>query len=176
MHLGEPKDLIDAQRFFLEPKGPKHRQYEALRAFFVDERPSKEVAQQFGYTPGSFAVLCHHFRREADPVFFVTPQHGAQSQPKKSGARSVIVQLRKQNYSVYDISEELKLRGMMLSSTAVREVLKEEGFSALPRRLDEERPVRPGPPICPRRMSVRSQWLHGDSPPHAAAFSCSWQT
>lgn len=149
MSLGEPKDLIDARRFFLEPKGPKHRQYEALRAFFVDERPSKEVAQQFGYTPGSFAVLCHHFRREEDPVFFITPQHGAQSQPKKSGARSVIVQLRKQNYSVYDISEELKLRGVSLSSTAVREVLKEEGFSALPRRLDEERPARPGPSHLP---------------------------
>ena len=149
MPLGEPKDLIDVRRFFLEPKGPKHRQYEALRAFFVEERPSKEVAQRFGYTPGSFAVMCHHFRRDADPVFFVTPQHGPQSQPKKSGARSVIVELRKRNYSVYDISEELKLRGISLSSTAVREVLKEEGFAALPRRLDEERPARPGPSHLP---------------------------
>jgi hypothetical protein len=149
MPIGEPKDLIDCQRFFLEPKGAKQRQYEALRAFFVDERPSAEVAHQFGYTPGSFAVLCHHFRREEDPVFFVTPVHGPQAQPKKSGARAVIVELRKKNYSVYDISDELKSRGMSLSSTAVGEVLKEEGFSSLPRRLDEERPTRPGPSHLP---------------------------
>jgi MFS family permease len=35
-----------------------HRQYEALRAYFVDELPSKEVAERFGYAPGSFRVLC----------------------------------------------------------------------------------------------------------------------
>ena len=34
---------------------------------------------------------------------------------------------------------------MALSATAVREVLAAEGFAPLPRRLDEERPVRIGP-------------------------------
>jgi len=149
MPIGEPKDLINIRRFFLEPTNPKQRQYEALRAFYVEGRPSQEVAEQFGYTPGSFAVLCHHFRREEEPVFFITPAHGPQSQPKKGSARAVIIELRKQNYSVYDISEELKSRGISLSSTAVREVLKEEGFSPLPRRLDEERPARPGPSHLP---------------------------
>ena len=36
-----------------------------------------------------------------------------------------------------------------LSPTAVREVLKAEGFAALPRRLDEERPDRPRPTVEP---------------------------
>ena len=41
--------------------------YEALRAYFVEDRASAEVAKAFGYTPGSFRVLCHQFRRdEAD--------------------------------------------------------------------------------------------------------------
>ena len=123
--------------------------YEALRAYFVDQRPSAEVAKAFGYTPGSFRVLCHQFRRDDHPAFFLKAQHGPRTQPKKSAARDLIVQLRKQNHSVYEISEELKTRRLLLSPTAVREVLKEEGFAPLPRRLDEERPYRLGPTAEP---------------------------
>jgi transposase len=123
--------------------------YEALRAYFIDGRSSREVAQAFGYTPGSFQVLCHHFRREAEPVFFTSIRQGPRSQPKKSAARELIIQLRKQNHSVYEISEALKQQKSPLSPTAVREVLKEEGFAALPRRLDSERPDRPRPTTEP---------------------------
>ena len=147
MPLGAPKDLITCQRFFLEATQPKQRQYEALRAYFVDGRSSPEAARAFGYSVGSFRVLCHHFRREVSPEFFVTPRRGPLAQPKKSAARDTIVDLRKQNYSVYEISETLKERGLPLSPTGVREVLKTEGFAPLPRRLDEERPVRPRPTI-----------------------------
>jgi transposase len=148
MPIGQPKSLTYCRRFFLEPASARQRIYEALRAFFVEGRPSHEVAKTFGYTPNSFRVLCHHFRREDNPQFFVSPHPGPRQQPKKSVARDVIVQLRKQNYSVYEISETLKERKIPLSPTAVREVLKEEGFSALPRRLDEERPDRPRPTIA----------------------------
>jgi hypothetical protein len=149
MPLGAPKSLSACKRFFREPTTPKQRQYEALRAYFVDERPSAQVAQTFGYSPGAFHVLCHHFRRERAPVFFVTPQRGPRAQPKKAAARRTIIALRKQNYSVYEISEALKERHLALSPTAVREVLKAEGFAALPRRLDEERPARPRPTVEP---------------------------
>jgi len=121
--------------------------YEALRAYFVEERPSAEVAQAFGYTPGSFRVLCHQFRRDQDPAFFVTPQQGPRSQPLKTAVRHTIIDLRKRNHSIYEISEALKDAETPLSPTAVREVLREEGFAALPRRLDEERPDRTSPSI-----------------------------
>lgn len=147
MAMGEPKDLRDIRRFFLEPGSPKHRQYEALRAYFVEGTPSAEVARAFGYSESAFHVLCHHFRRDPDPVFFVIPRKGPQAQPKKSAARDLIVQLRKQNHSVYEISEALKEQKHPLSPTAVREVLKSEGFSALPRRMDDERPERLGPSV-----------------------------
>jgi hypothetical protein len=119
--------------------------YEALRAYFVEGRPSHEVAEAFGYTPGSFQVLCHHFRRDPDPAFFTSTRPGPRTQPKKSAAREAIIELRKQNHSVYEISEALKERKHPLSPTAVREVLKEEGFAPLPRRLDSERPHIPRP-------------------------------
>jgi len=82
-------------------------------------------------------------------MFFVSPKRGPRSQPKKSAAREMIVHLRKQNYSVYEISEALKEADRPLSPTAVREVLKEEGFAPLPRRLDEERPSYPRPTAEP---------------------------
>lgn len=147
MTISAPKDLSECRKFFIEPRDPKQRIYEALRAYFVDGRPPKQVARDFGYTVGSFHVLCHHFRREPDPVFFVVPHHGPQSQPKKSAARQAIIKLRKQNHSVYEISEILKEQECPLSPTAIREVLKEEGFAPLPRRLDEERPDYPRPSI-----------------------------
>ena len=123
--------------------------YEALRAYFLEARPSHEVARDFGYSPGSFRVLCHQFRRDADPKFFASPTPGPREQPKKSKARDLAVALRKQNRSVYEISEALKEHKVPLSPTAVREVLRAEGFAPLPRRLDEERPARPGPTVEP---------------------------
>ena len=36
--------------FFLEPRQTFHRQYEALRAIFVDNEPIEHVAGRFGYT------------------------------------------------------------------------------------------------------------------------------
>jgi len=149
MPLGAPKELSALRRFFLEPRLPKHRQYEALRAYLVEGRPAAEVARSFGYSLNSFHVLCHHFRREAQPAFFLCPRHGPQTQPKKSAARDLIVQMRKQNHSVYEISQALKERRCPLSPTGVREVLKAEGFAALPRRLDEERPQQPHPTVEP---------------------------
>ncbi len=149
MGLGAPQEITECQRFFLEPRNARHRKYEALRAYFVEEVASTEAARRFGYTPGTFRVMCHAFRREPDPVFFVSPSRGPREQPKKSAARDLIVELRKRNHSVYEISEILKERKRPLSPTAVREVLRVEGFAPLPRRLDEERPSRPRPSIEP---------------------------
>ncbi len=145
--MGAPKSLTQSRRFFLEPRDARHRHYEALRAYFAERRPSHEVAKAFGFTPGSFRVLCHHFRRDPDPRFFVSATPGPRSQPKKSAAREKIIALRKRNYSVYEISESLKEQKLSLSPTAVREVLKQEGFAPLPRRLDEERPGGPRPTV-----------------------------
>lgn len=149
MPIGAPKSLSECRRFFVEPASAKQRQYEAFRAYFVEDRESAEVARAFGYTPASFQVMCHHFRRDLHPEFFVSPKSGPRSQPRKSAARGTIIELRKRNHSVYEISEALKARNLKLSPTAVREVLKAEGFAALPRRLDDERPKRSGPTVEP---------------------------
>jgi transposase len=143
--ISAPYSLTKCSRFFTEPATARQRQYEALRAFYLERLPSAEVARRFGYSPGAFRVLCHAFRHADLPEFFATAHPGPREQPKKSRAHEQIVALRKRNYSVYEISQALKEQGTPLSATAVREVLAEEGFAPLPRRLDEERPARVGP-------------------------------
>ncbi|PYV80959.1 MAG: hypothetical protein DMG05_30750, partial [Acidobacteria bacterium] len=135
-------------RFFLEPSNTTHRQYEALRAYFVEHLPSAEAARRFGYTPGSFRVLCHEFRRNPRRPFFLSPLKSPQAIPKKEGVRETIVALRKQNLSIYDISRALAQSGHTLSPPAVAMILKQEGFARLPRRRDEERPPGTRPHIA----------------------------
>src|SRR5205823_2339616 len=90
-----------------------------------------------------------HFRRDPSPNFFVSTRPGPRDQPKRSAAREIAVSMRKTNHSVYEISEALKSQKIPLSPTAVRELLRADGFAALPRRLDEERPGRPRPTVQP---------------------------
>jgi hypothetical protein len=141
-----PWDHLTAEaRAFLEPKNPTHRQYEALRAYFVDRQPSHEVARRFGYTPGSFRVLCHQFRHNLEREFFLSPSTGPRPAEETDPVRREIIALRKQNLSIYEISDTLRLAGHLRSPASVAAILKEEGFARLPRRRDEERPaaVRP---------------------------------
>jgi len=77
-----------------------------------------------------------------DRDFFRDLARGPQAQPRKDAVRSRIVAMRKKNLSVYDIRDELERTGPdRLSTTAIQEVLREEGFARLPRRLDDERPT-----------------------------------
>jgi hypothetical protein len=139
------RDRLTLARRFLEPSNSTHRQYEALRAFFVDGLPSAEAATRFGYTPGSFRVLVHQFRNRPDRDFFAPTTHQGRPPGKQKRLRQQVVALRKQNLSVHDISRALARDDEALSPAAVAAILKEEGFAKLPRRRDEERPDRPGP-------------------------------
>jgi hypothetical protein len=67
-------------RFFLEPTGTLHRRYEALRAYVVERRPLKEIAQQSGYSYntlrdviGDFRARC---REDRIPPFSRHPDRG----------------------------------------------------------------------------------------------------
>ncbi len=152
------KPLRDKAQFFLEPANPRQRQYEALRAYFVEQLPVKEVATRFGYTPGAFHGLCHQFRHASNRAFFMSTKPGPKYSPKRDGARERVLSLRKQNYSVQDIHDALTAAGMQLSTVSIWTILKEEGFARLPRRSATERPNRPAPakaaPADKRRLSL----------------------
>lgn len=130
-------------QIFLQPSGPLHRQYEALRAFFVEHLPAAKVAQRFGYTYGSFRVLCHQFRQNPRREFFQTTPKGPRSSPKRDPVRERIIALRKQNYSIYDIQHALQESGHPLSAAAISQTLTQEGFARC-----RAAPTRSGRPPC----------------------------
>jgi hypothetical protein len=138
------RGLTDSQAaaFFLAPNERIHRQYEALRAFFVEELPSAEAAQLFGYSPGSFRVLCHQFRHDPEKrASFFHPLSRAHPAPARDPVRELVIAMRKRNLSVYDIQRELAASNHRISINALTVLLREEGFARLPRRRDQERPT-----------------------------------
>jgi hypothetical protein len=112
-----------------------------LRAYFLEGQPSHEVATRFGYTPGSFRVLCHEFRQDPTRPFFLASRQGPRPTPLRDRVREAIIALRKRNLSIYDISRALAAEGTPRSPVAVSLIVKAEGFDRLPRRPDEDRPV-----------------------------------
>ena len=61
-------------RFFLEPTQTFQRQYEALRALFVEAQPLDQVADRFGYQRSALRSIASRFRadyrRGVTPPFF----------------------------------------------------------------------------------------------------------
>ena len=147
MLISSVNEITDMARFFLQPANATHRIYEALRAYFVEGLSSREAARRFGYTEGSFRVLVHGFRQNPQRRFFLPPLRGPQKTPQKDKVRELVIALRKENLSIYDISRALEAKGQALSPVRISLILKEEGFARLPRRLEEERPptLRPLP-------------------------------
>jgi len=164
MLINSPERLTEWCRFFLEPANATHRQYEALRAYFVEGVSSQEAAKRFGYTEGSFRVLVHQFRQYPDRQFFLPPSKGPHMAPKKNKVRHHVIALRKQNLSIYDIREVLATKGHQVSPVSVAKILKEEGFARLPRRNDDERPpaVRPiaGAVADVRQLDLQPRRIH----------------
>lgn len=70
-------DDVRYRSFFLQPTDSRPRQYEAVRAFFVDRQPMSAIARQFGYRHDTVRRLISHFRRDYDrqrlPPFSSSP-------------------------------------------------------------------------------------------------------
>jgi hypothetical protein len=145
MNTSTKNDLTvhQAFQFFTAPETIQQRQYEALRTYFVEQGLSAEVAKRFGYSSGSFRVLCHRFRHDADfrQGFFQILRTGPNHAPQRDQTRDLVIALRKQYLSVYDIQHELVQAGHSLSVHSITLILHEEGFARLPRRRDDERPA-----------------------------------
>ena len=139
---------------FLQPANPTHRQYEALRAHFVDGLPPAEAAARFGYSRGSFHNLLSAFRRQPDRSFFAVSPPGqrplqAQETPPADDRTSRVLALRQEeNLSVSDIERRLRREGCPLSAKTIQRLLREAGLGKLPRRSAEERHLAARPDLA----------------------------
>jgi hypothetical protein len=147
-----PLSGSQATQFFAAPDAIRQRQYEALRASFLDNRSAPDVAAAFGYSLSALRSLCHQFRHDPDfrAAFFQTPRPGPRLAPARDRVRELVVAMRKRNLSVYDIQHELTAAGHTLSINSLSLLLREEGFARLPRRQDDERP----PAVLPEPAAV----------------------
>ena len=133
-----------ASEFFQHPQAVAHKKYEALRAFYVEGKSATEVAQQFGYTLSSFYSLTRDFKRqlkEPNPSqqFFLVSAAGRQPKDPTQTTQRLIVELRKKFLSVPDIKARLDALGYRVSERYIYNVVKEAGFSRLPRRSQGEK-------------------------------------
>lgn len=96
----------DLKAFFLDPKTSKQRQYEALRAYVLDERSANEVACRFGFTEASVYALAHDLRSGALDLF---PKQiaGPKDRRVTPYVRELISDYRKKEMSVAEIQERL---------------------------------------------------------------------
>jgi hypothetical protein len=78
-------DGSHTKRFFLEPQQTFQRQYEALRALFVDDDPLERVAERFDYKPSTLRSMASRLRadcrRGVVPPFFSRTAAGAPAVP-----------------------------------------------------------------------------------------------
>ena len=131
---------MEPTSFFANPQNTVQKQYEALRAFYVEKWSGEEVAKRFGYTLSAFYSLTRDFKKnllQDEPAqFFFTPKTtGRKPKIEADKINQLIVGLRKKYLSVPDIKAIVDAQGQhTVSERHVYNVIKNEGFARLPRR------------------------------------------
>lgn len=120
--------------FFTRPVHDWQRRYEALRASFVERLPARVIAERFGYTEAYVRLLRHQFHH--GKIDFSEPVPEGRVTRRRVGAevRRKICTWREDHLSAGEITELLGEEGVELSVRTVERVLREEGYSKLPRR------------------------------------------
>ncbi len=131
-------------KFFTKPLSLAQKQYETLRAFFVENRTASTIAKQFGYTTNSVYSLVNDFKQqlksgEAQEVYFTQSLVGRKPKENSDEIISLIVALRKKYLSVGDIKSILDAQNKRVSEKYIYNILHQEGFARLPRRDETER-------------------------------------
>ena len=144
--------------FFTNPQNVLHKQYEALRSFYVDGVLAEDVAKRYGYTKSGFYSLVRDFKIRLqdksfslDEHFFKTPVVGRRVRDETMATKDLIVELRKKQLSVPDIKTFLDAEGRQMSERHIYTILMNEGFVRLPRRDKAE---RASPAVCPKIIAA----------------------
>jgi len=138
--------------FFASPHSVSQKQYEALRMFFLDKKSAREVATRFGYSYRGFTTIISTFRKKLneippDQLFFAKPLKGRPVSDPVNNAEQTVIGLRKKNYSVNDIKAVMDGQGLTISEKTIYNILSENGFSKLPRRLKVDKQALENPCI-----------------------------
>lgn len=136
--------IMKAKDFFLNPSSVPQKQYEALRAYYVENRSAKEVAEDFGYKHRGFTSIVLNFNKKlaqsnGENLFFADIQKGRKPTEAVNRARDTIIALRKKYLSLEEIKVALDALDLPVSEKTIYNILKSEGFARLPRRQNSIR-------------------------------------
>jgi hypothetical protein len=157
---------MDIVSFFRNPKNIAHKQYEALRMYFIDNATAAEVAIKFGYKLRGFTTIVSNFREQLkngsnSEIFFAEKKRGRKKTLPIVNAKDIIISLRKNNHSVAEIKTILDSKGFKMCERTVNNILKEEGFPKLPRRSKKNKKQLQTPQI-PAEKSVIIKFKDSD--------------
>ncbi len=133
---------MNPKKYFTSLKHPRHKQYEALRAYYLDGLSVAEAARKFGYTINTFYSLVRDFKediagKDFEEPFFIFRQAGRKPLDTTGQINRIIVALRKKYLSVPEIKSVLDAQEYQVSEKYVYNVIEKEGFARLPRRSRE---------------------------------------
>ena len=139
----------DLKPFFMDPKDPKHRQYEALRAYVLDEIPASEVARNFGFSEKTLFSLAHDLRA-GKLLFFPKTTPGPKERRVTPYTRETICALRRKGFSAADIHARLLEENLQTSISTIERILRDAGFNKLHRRTNVKRDLTKKNTIIPK--------------------------
>jgi len=143
---------IQPTEYFDLASNPMHKQYLAMKMFFVDGKTADEVADSLGYTKSTVYTYANRFKErlaadDGDP-FFKEPQIGRKKIDHGGEINDLVVSCRKKNFSVPEIKAALDAQNIEVSERYISLLLANEGFARLPRRDNIERSQVNSPLTC----------------------------
>jgi hypothetical protein len=127
--------------YFLKPRLPRQRQYEAVRAAVVDNLPVVDVAEKYTYTSSTVYSLLRDAKAGKLKLFPLSPIGPTERRTPKV-LQKIIIKKRKLNMSAQEITESLIATGETdISVSTVERILIDAHFPKLPRRKNSERGI-----------------------------------
>jgi hypothetical protein len=133
---------MGAKTFFLNPSTAVQKQYEALRAFYIEKLSTNQVAEKFKFSESYFKKLRYKFNQtlnREENIFFLITKPGPKKRFTETKIIEEIISLRKQNHSINDIKAILESKDKKISLETIDQILKSQGFAPLPKRTHKER-------------------------------------
>ena len=133
-------------QYFSKPEQPLHRQYLALRSFFLENKTAEAVAAEYGYTVSTIYTLARDFKlklrdfyEQGEDPFFLMLKPGRKKKDRDNQLVEIILSFRKKQLSIPDIKILLDGKGYNVSEGFIYSVCDEDGFARLPKRSKQQR-------------------------------------
>jgi len=131
----------DIVEYFSKPALATHKQYLALRMFFLEGASAEEVAKTFGYKQSAVYSFARNFkrklkecRRDGEDPFFQALRTGPKAVDRSGDDAQLVVGYRKMMLSIPEIEILMSGLGRPMSAGLIGGILKANGFTRMPKR------------------------------------------